>query len=99
MPVALALLIGGILFLAVELWLRGKTLNNEITWDIAIAVGVGQLVAAIFPGSSRSGTTILIALVLGLNRPAAIEFSFLVGIPTMLAAGGLKSSRHCIILL
>ncbi len=89
-PIAIALLVGGIFFLAVERWLRGKSLNNEITWTIAVAVGLGQLIAAVFPGASRSGTTILIALLLGLNRPAATEFSFLVGIPTLLAAGGLK---------
>ena len=90
MPVAIALLVGGILFVVIERWLRGKTLNNEITWIIVIAVGLGQLIAAVFPGASRSGTTILISLLLGLSRPAATEFSFLVGIPTMLAAGGLK---------
>ena len=90
LPVAIALLVGGILFVAIERWLRGKTLKNEITWTIVIAVGLGQLVAAIFPGASRSGTTILFSLLLGLSRPAATEFSFLVGIPTMLAAGGLK---------
>jgi undecaprenyl-diphosphatase len=90
LPVAVALFVGGILFVAVERWLRGKTLKNEITWTIVVAVGLGQLIAAIFPGASRSGTTILISLLLGLSRPAATEFSFLVGIPTMLAAGGLK---------
>ncbi|MDB6015906.1 MAG: Undecaprenyl-diphosphatase [Pedosphaera sp.] len=89
-PVAWALLIGGVLFVVVEYWLKGKTLKNEVTWTIAVAVGLGQLVAAIFPGASRSGSTIIIALLLGLSRPAATEFSFLVGIPTMLAAGGLK---------
>ena len=89
-PVALALLIGGILFVVVELWLRGKTLRDQITWPVVLAVGLGQLIAAYFPGASRSGTTILLALMLGLNRPLATEFSFLVGIPTMLAAGGLK---------
>jgi undecaprenyl-diphosphatase len=89
-PIAGALLIGGVLFLGVERWLRGKPLSDEITWSVAIAVGIGQLVAMIFPGASRSGTTILLSLVLGLNRPLATEFSFLVGIPTMLAAGGLK---------
>ena len=89
-PVAWALLIGGVAFVAIEAWLRGKKLSDDITWTIAIAVGLGQLVAAVFPGTSRSGATILCCLLLGLNRPAATEFSFLVGIPTMLAAGGLK---------
>ena len=89
-PVAIALLIGGILFVVIEFFIRDKTLRHEVTWIVAVAVGLGQLIAAIFPGASRSGTTILIALLLGLSRPAATEFSFLVGIPTMLAAGGLK---------
>lgn len=90
MPVGWALLIGGIGFLAVEAWLRGKTLQDKVTWSMAVAVGVGQLIAAVFPGASRSGTTILLCLLFGLARPAATEFCFLVGIPTMLAAGGLK---------
>ena len=90
MPISLALLIGGIVFLAVETWRRGKPLQNNVTWTIAIAVGLGQLVAVIFPGASRSGTTIILCLLLGLTRPAATEFCFLVGIPTMLAASGLK---------
>ena len=89
-PVAYALLIGGILFLVVEAMIRGKTMRQEVTWAIAVAVGFGQLIAMVFPGSSRSGSTILISLLLGLSRPAATEFSFLVGIPTMLAAGGWK---------
>jgi undecaprenyl-diphosphatase len=89
-PVGLALLIGGVLFLLVEFLIRGKSLNNDITWAVAIAVGLGQLVAAVFPGASRSGTTIILALLMGISRPAATEFTFLVGIPTMLAAGGLK---------
>ena len=90
LPVALALLVGGILFVAVERWLAGKSLRHEVTWPVVFAVGIGQLLAAVFPGTSRSGSTILLALMLGLNRPLATEFSFLVGIPTMLAAGGLK---------
>lgn len=89
-PVAWALLLGGIAFVVAEFFLRGKKPVNEVTWAIVLAVGLGQLVAAIFPGISRSGSTILFALLLGLSRPAATEFSFLVGIPTMLAAGGLK---------
>ena len=90
LPVAVALFVGGVLFVLVETWLKGRTLKNEVTWSIVIAVGLGQLVAAVFPGTSRSGMTILMALILGLNRVAATEFTFLVGIPTMLAAGCLK---------
>jgi len=89
-PVAWALLLGGLAFIAIEFFLRGKKLSSEITWTIAVAVGLGQLVAAVFPGTSRSGATIMFCLLLGLARPAATEFSFLVGIPTMLAAGALK---------
>ena len=58
-PVAWALLIGGIGFVVVEAWLRGKTLKDQVTWTMAVAVGLGQLIAAVFPGASRSGTTIL----------------------------------------
>jgi len=96
-PIAWAWLAGGIGFVVIEWWLRGRKLSNEVTWGVALAVGIGQLMAAIFPGTSRSGATILFCLLLGLNRPAATEFSFLVGIPTMLAAGGLeifKQLRH-----
>jgi undecaprenyl-diphosphatase len=89
-PVAVALIAGGVLFVLIERRLRHQTLGGEITWTIALAVGIGQLIAAVFPGVSRSGATIIIALLLGLSRPVATEFSFLVGIPTMLAAGGLK---------
>lgn len=90
MPIAWALLLGGLAFLAVEFFLRGKKLSNEITWTAVIAVAIGQLVAGTLPGTSRSGSTIIFCLLLGLNRSAATEFSFLVGIPTMLAAGGWK---------
>ena len=89
-PIALALIVGGVLFILIERWLRGRPMRDEVTWTVAIAVGAGQLLAAIFPGTSRSGATILLSLLLGLSRPAATEFSFLVGIPTMMAAGGLK---------
>jgi undecaprenyl-diphosphatase len=89
-PVAWAMLVGGIGFLLIERWLGGRNLRGPVTWTVAAVVGIGQLIAAVFPGTSRSGATILLMLMLGLSRPAATEFSFLVGIPTMLAAGGLK---------
>jgi undecaprenyl-diphosphatase len=90
LPIAIALFIGGVMFVVVEKALQGKVHTSEITWPIVFAVGIGQLIAAVFPGTSRSGATILLSLLLGLNRVQATEFSFLVGIPTMLAAGGLK---------
>jgi undecaprenyl-diphosphatase len=89
-PVAWATLAGGVILIAVERWLKGKPLASEVTWTVAIAVGLGQILAAVFPGASRSGSTIVAALVLGLNRPAATEFSFLLGIPSLLAAGGVQ---------
>jgi len=89
-PVAYALLIGGIVFIVVETALRGKKLPDAISWPVAITIGLAQLIAAGFPGASRSGSTIILALVVGASRVSATEFSFLVGIPTMLAASALK---------
>jgi undecaprenyl-diphosphatase len=93
MPVAVALLAGGVAFIVIERCMKTGDASSRITWTIAIAVGLGQLLAAVFPGTSRSGSTIALALLLGLNRVAATEFTFLVGIPTMLAAGGLKIAK------
>lgn len=90
-PVALATLIGGVLFLIVEYWLKDRPKVTEVTWTVALAMGVGQLLAAVFPGLSRSGSTILIALAFGLARPQAAEFSFILGIPTLLAAAAKES--------
>ncbi len=89
-PVAWATLIGGVLFIAVERWLRGRTATDEVSWPAALLMGAGQLLAAVFPGASRSGSTILMGLMVGVNRPAATEFSFLLGIPTLVAAGALE---------
>ncbi len=89
-PVAIATLVGGVLFVLVERWLRGRETTSEVTWTVAAAIGAAQLLAPVFPGASRSGTTILMALVMGLSRPAAAEFSFLLGIPTLLSVGALE---------
>ena len=91
MPIAMALLVGGVLFVAVEWWLRGRQSSSEITWTLAVVFGLAQLLAVGFPGTSRSGATILAALLLGLGRGPAIEFSFLLGIPTLFAAGAKTS--------
>jgi undecaprenyl-diphosphatase len=98
LPVAIALFIGGILFIVVEKIISetrrpedpAKVDLSQVTWPIVFAVGFGQLIAAVFPGASRSGTTIIFSLILGLGRPLATEYSFLVSIPTMLAASGYK---------
>lgn len=88
-PVAWALIIGGVWMLVAEQLAARKSESARITWTVAVAVGLAQLVAAIFPGTSRSAATIFAALLLGTNnRAAATEFAFLVGIPTMYAASG-----------
>jgi undecaprenyl-diphosphatase len=90
-PVAWATLIGGVLILIIEAAMGKKQLRDFVTWPVAICVGAGQLLAAAFPGTSRSGATILMAVAMGVGRPKAAEFSFLLGIPTLLAAGALKT--------
>jgi len=89
-PVAWATLIGGIVILLVERMLRHQTGATIVTWPVALAVAAAQVLAMSFPGTSRSGASIIVALLFGLSRPAATEFSFLVGVPTLLAAGGFK---------
>lgn len=86
MPVAIALLVGGVLFVWVERWLRGRKSSDQISWAVAIVIGLAQVLAVVFPGASRSGSTILLALVMGLGRGPATEFSFLLGVPTLCAA-------------
>ena len=90
LPVAVALLVGGIFFILVERRIGNSSELCNVTWKIAVAIGFGQLLAAVFPGASRSGSTILIALLMGLKRVPAIEFTFLLGVPTLLAAGAYK---------
>ena len=90
-PIAWALIIGGIWMLVAEHFAANKPDNALITWKVAILVGLAQVVAAVFPGTSRSAATIFVALLAGTsNRAAATEFAFLVGIPTMFAASGYK---------
>ena len=86
-PVAGALIIGGVLMLWIEWLVKGRAISAAATWQVAIWVGCCQVLAAVFPGTSRSAATIFAAMLAGMtSRPAATEFAFLVGIPTMFAA-------------
>ena len=88
-PIAWAFIVGGFWMIAAEHFAAKLRDSAQITWTVAILVGLAQVVAAIFPGTSRSAATIFIAMLAGTsNRPAATEFAFLVGIPTMFAASG-----------
>ncbi len=88
-PVAWALIIGGLVIFLVERQVSHHEGNTDVTWKVAVVVGLGQILAAVFPGTSRSAATIFAAMLAGLtSRPAATEFAFLVGIPTMFAATG-----------
>ncbi|MBI1170947.1 undecaprenyl-diphosphate phosphatase [bacterium] len=88
-PVAWALVIGGIWMIAAEALAARQQDRSAITLRVAIAVGLAQVVAGVFPGTSRSAATIFVAMLVGTsNRAAATEFAFLVGIPTMYAASG-----------
>ena len=96
-PVSIAMLVGGVLVLVIEAYVAPKPKSADVTWSVAIWVGLSQILAAIFPGTSRSAATIFAAMLAGLTlRPAATEFAFLVGIPTMFAATAyeLLKSRH-----
>ncbi|MGN6227315.1 MAG: undecaprenyl-diphosphate phosphatase [Dyella sp.] len=97
-PVAWALVIGGVWMLGAEQLATLRPPSSTVTWPVAILVGIAQMVAGIFPGTSRSSATIFTALLAGTgDRAAATEFAFLVGIPTMYAATGyelLKVLHH-----
>lgn len=92
--IALALIIFGVAFIVIENWNKNKKnakeKNSQITYKDAIIIGFFQLLAAIFPGTSRSGATIIGGLLIGLSRPNAAEFTFYLAIPTMLGASLLK---------
>lgn len=88
-PVAWALIIGGFWILLAESVAAKKAQTTRITWPVAVVVGLAQIIAGVFPGTSRSGSTIFAAMLSGTgDRKAATEFAFLVGIPTMYAASG-----------
>ena len=86
--IAAALLFGGVAMAVIE-WLPLNVTTRRIervTWKQALGIGAAQVLAAVFPGTSRSAATIMAGLVGGLSRPAAAEFSFFLVIPAMGAA-------------
>ena len=92
--VALALILFGIAFIVIETWNKGRKPKirrlSEITYQVAFLIGVFQLIAAIFPGTSRSGATIVGALLIGVSRTVAAEYTFFLAIPVMFGASLLK---------
>jgi undecaprenyl-diphosphatase len=87
---ALALLIGGIVMWIIDaVFMRPRTMHmEEMTLPQAVWIGAAQILSAVFPGTSRSMSTIAAGQVAGLSRPAALEFSFFLSMPTMLVATG-----------
>ena len=92
--VAIALIVFGIAFIVVETKHSGKNskINTvaDISYMTAFLIGMFQLIAAIFPGTSRSGATIVGALIIGVARTVAAEYTFYLAIPVMLGASLLK---------
>lgn len=92
--VAIALIVFGIAFI----WIENRNKDRipvynslaDITYSVAVMIGVFQLIAAVFPGTSRSGATIVGALLIGVSRTVAAEFTFFLAIPVMLGASLLK---------
>src|SRR5881296_2985038 len=87
---AFALLIGGIIMWIVDaVFTRPRTMHmEEMSLPQAVWIGAAQILSAVFPGTSRSMSTIAAGQVAGLSRPAALEFSFFLSIPTMMVAVG-----------
>ena len=98
LPVAIALIAFGVAFILIENLHKGKSakINTlaEISYTSALIIGMFQLIAAIFPGTSRSGATILGALLIGISRTVAAEFTFFLAIPVMAGASLLKIVKY-----
>ena len=96
--VGIALIVFGIAFIIVENWNKGKTPKvtsiDQLTYKAAFIIGCFQLLAALFPGTSRSGATIIGALIIGISRVVAAEFTFYLAIPVMFGASLLKLVKY-----
>ncbi len=92
--VSIALIVFGVAFIVIETWNKGRVPKvnsiDEMDLKTILIIGCFQLLAAIFPGTSRSGATIVGALLIGVNRTAAAEFTFFMAVPVMAGASLLK---------
>lgn len=96
--VSISLIVFGIAFIIIEEKHKGKPAKinslKELSYKLCIYIGIFQLIAAIFPGTSRSGATIVGALLLGVSRTVAAEFTFFLAIPVMFGASLLKIVKY-----
>lgn len=96
--VAIMLILVGVAFIVVENYYKGKKANInsivEISYQTALYIGLFQLIAAVFPGTSRSGATIIGALLLGVSRTVAAEYTFFLAVPVMFGASLLKFLKY-----
>lgn len=95
--VATMFIVGGLIFLLVEYLQRGKSYPTtdveDVSYKQALWIGIAQ-VAALIPGTSRAGASIIGAMLVGLDRKTSAEFSFLLALPVMLAASGYDLLKH-----
>ena len=95
--IAIALIVFGIAFILIENWNKGRRPKirklSQITYQTALMIGIFQVIAAIFPGTSRSGATIVGALLIGVSRTVAAEYTFFLAIPVMFGASLLKVTK------
>lgn len=96
--IGIALVLVGFVFLIVEAMVNDDkaavTTTRQITYTHALIIGMAQLIAAVFPGVSRSGATIIAGLLLGIKRTTAIEFTFELAIPVMFGASLMKLIKY-----
>ena len=96
--VAIMLILVGIAFILVEALYRGRKARikriRDISYPMAFIIGLFQMIAAIFPGTSRSGATIIGALIFGVSRKVAAEYTFYLAIPVMFGASLLKIIKY-----
>ena len=95
--VAIMFIVGGVIFLIVEYFQKGRvagtTSVDDVTYKQAVWIGIAQ-VFALVPGTSRAGSTIIGAMLVGMSRKASAEFSFLLAMPVMVAASGYDFLKH-----